>query len=190
MIWSIQSVQLSYRDRLPAIGTNQRVIVDKGLNRIVREFVLQNDQAGSFRTSEPGLHISVNLSRCRAVQGGIRRESPILGVLIPNDGCQPKDLFCDRGYADIRIAKRRSPKPWHTATGRIMDHLHCPSKLRDNILVGKRCHMGVRPGVHGNVILIRDECMKKCLRIVDDIDPNEEMRCLDVVRLKEGIQLF
>ncbi len=69
-----------------------------------------------------------------------------------------------------------------------MNHLHCPSKLRNNILVGKRCHMGMRPGMHGNVILV--ECTKKCLRIVDDIDPNEEMRRLYVVRLKEGIQLF
>ena len=50
--------------------------------------------------------------------------------------------------------------------------------------------MGMCPGMYGNVILIRVECMKKGLRIVDDIDPNEEMRRLKVVRLKEGIQRF
>jgi hypothetical protein len=78
--------------------------------------------------------------------------------MIPDDGCQPQDLIRDRGYADIRIAKRRSPKSGHTPTSRIMNHLHCPSKLRDNILVGKRCHMGMSPGMYGNVILIRVEC--------------------------------
>src|SRR6266404_2022885 len=69
-------------------------------------------------------------------------------LLIPDDGCQPEDFFCDRGYTDIRIAERWSPKPGYTPTSRIMNHLHCPSKLRDNILVGKRCHMWVRPCMH------------------------------------------
>ena len=98
--------------------------------------------------------------------------------MIPEDGGQPENLFRNRGYAEIRIAKRWSPKPGHKPTGRIMNHLHCPSKLCDNIFIGKRCHMGMRPGMHGNVILICVECTKKCLRVVDDIDPNEEMRRL------------
>lgn len=110
--------------------------------------------------------------------------------MIPDHGCQPENLFRDRGYADIRISERRSPKPGHKPTGRIMNYLNCPSKLRDNVLVGKRCHMRMRPGMHRNVILIRVKCTKKCLRIADDIDPNEEMRRLQLVRLKEGIQRF
>jgi hypothetical protein len=38
--------------------------------------------------------------------------------------------------------------------------------------------MGMCPGMYGNVILIRAECTEKCLRIVDNIDTNEEMRRL------------
>ena len=59
-----------------------------------------------------------------------------------------------------------------------MYQLHCPSELSDNILVGKRCHKGMCPGMYSNVILIRVECTEKYLRIVDNIDPNEEMRRL------------
>lgn len=108
--------------------------------------------------------------------------------MIPDDGCQTENLFRDRGYSNIRISKRRSPKPGNKPTGRLMNNVHCPSKLCDNILVGKCCHIGMRPGMHRNVILIRVERMKKYLRIVDDIDPDEKMRRLQVVRLKEGIQ--
>lgn len=96
-------------------------------------------------------------------------------LMIPDDGCQTQDLIGDRGYADIRITKRRSPKSGHTPTSRIMNQFHCPSKLRDNILVGKHCHMWMCPGMYSNVILIRIECTEKRLRIVDDIDANEEM---------------
>lgn len=44
--------------------------------------------------------------------------------------------------------------------------------------------------MYSNVILIRVEGTEKRLRIVDNIDANEEMCRLQIVRLKEGIQRF
>lgn len=94
LIWCILSVQSSYRDRLPVVGANQWVIVDKCFYRRVREFMLQNDQAGIFRTSfpemsespanvwgrvvtgKPCLHIGMNLSWSRSIHG----ERPIFGA--------------------------------------------------------------------------------------------------------------
>jgi hypothetical protein len=81
--------------------------------------------------------------------------------MIPNDSCQAKDFFRDRGHAGIGITVRWPPKSWHVPTGRVMDEFHGPSKLGNDVLVRERCHMRVGPSMHSNVILIDVECGKK-----------------------------
>ena len=66
-----------------------------------------------------------------------------------------------------------------------MDDLHRPGQLRDDILVGQGSHVGVRPCVHGNIILNVVDGAEELSPVVEDIDTNKEVGGVDVVLFEE-----
>lgn len=64
-------------------------------------------------------------------------------LLVPHDGCQAKNLLCDRGNPGVGVTVRRSPETRETSASRIVDDLHRPCKLSQNLLVRQGRHVRV-----------------------------------------------
>lgn len=94
--------------------------------------MLEDDETGGLGAREPFLHV------CR--DGGERRaaarNAPVLRVLVPDDGGKSEDLAPDRGHTRVDVTVRRAPEARELPVGRIVDDLHRPSELRDDLLVG------------------------------------------------------
>lgn len=109
-------------------------------------------------------------------------------LLVPNDGVQAEYLLCNSTHTVVRVTIGRSPVFGQASTRRVMNDLHRPAEFSEQLLVRQRGHVGVRPGVHGNVVVELLEGPEELLRVVEDVDTDEEVGRMDLVLLQEVVQ--
>lgn len=137
-------------------------------------------------------------------------------LLVPDDGLQSENLFGNSVHTVVRVTERRSPVLGQPSTSRIVDNLHRPTELSDDLQVGQRSHVRVSPGVNGNVVFENTdhqinsrhivwhilvylknkertlqvvECPEELLRVLKDVNTNEEMGSMLVDGLEMVIEL-
>lgn len=54
-------------------------------------------------------------------------------LLVPDDGGETKDFFCDGADSHVRVAVGRAPVSRYTAACRVVNELHCPTQLESRI---------------------------------------------------------
>lgn len=111
--------------------------------------MLEDDEPRGLGAREPLLHVRRDGGERRAAA----RNTPVLRVLVPDDGGKSEDLAPDRGHTRVDVTVRRAPEARELAVSRIVDDLHRPSELRDDLLVRERRHVGVGVCVHSDVVV-------------------------------------
>jgi len=94
--------------------------------------VLENHKTWTLRAGEPLRHRSVD---CLGVGASGDQQSPILGVLVPEDGLQTEQFLRDSPYTVVGVAIWGSPVPRQSAACGILDDFHGPTEFRDNLEV-------------------------------------------------------
>lgn len=75
-------------------------------------------------------------------------------LLVPDDSGHSKDLLSNGDNTVVCITIRGAPECRNATTGGVVDDLHGPTKLTDDLEVGEGSHVGMSPGMDGNVICI------------------------------------
>ena len=145
----VRTSELGDRLDWPAVRLHERVGIDEVGDIVCGDFVLQNDQAWILRARKDLIHAGLDSVERDARLGA---NIPVVAVIIPNDSRQAKDFLGNGADTIVGIAVRGAPESWYTAARRIVDNLHAPTKLRENLFIGKGRHVGVAPCVHGNMI--------------------------------------
>ena len=109
-------------------------------------------------------------------------------LLVPDNGGKSEHLFRNSGDASVGVAIWGAPIPCEAAARRVVDDLHRPAKLGNNVLVRERGHIWVGIRVHGDVILIGLECEQELLPVLEDVLPDEKMGCMQIVLFQKGVQ--
>lgn len=108
-------------------------------------------------------------------------------LLVPNNSSQAEDLS-DGPNTVVRVTIGRPPVLGQTSIGRIVDDLHRPAELTEQLLVGESGHVRMGPRMHGDVTLEFLVGPQELRRVVQDVDTNHEMGSRGIVLLQEIVQ--
>ena len=131
-------------------------------------------------------------------------------LLIPNDSLKSENFSGNGVDTVVGVTVRGTPVLGKPTARRVVDDLHRPSELSDEINITEGGHVRVRPGVHGNIILMDRRsiisvdgqthmqeltiedfvCSRELLRVVENVDTDVEMSGMFVVLFKELIELI
>jgi hypothetical protein len=107
--------------------------------------------------------------------------------LVPQNAVHSKYFLGNGSNPVVGISIRWAPVPGYSPSGGIVDELHGVAKFADNLLVCLSSHVGVSPGVDGDVIL--QSLVGKCehIRVGNNVNANEVMCGVYVLGLKKLI---
>lgn len=108
--------------------------------------------------------------------------------MIPDDGLQPKDGLCDGNDTVIRVPVWRPPVLWYTTTSRVVDNVHGPAQLAQDVFIAQSRHVRMRPSVNSDIVFVGIERGRELFWVVQDIHADEEMGRVHVVFLQERVQ--
>ena len=110
-------------------------------------------------------------------------------LLVPDNSSHAQDFARDSINTGINVSIGGTPVTRKTAIGRVVDDLHGHCQLSEHLDVGERGHVGMRPGVDGDITANAVVAVDELGRVVEDVGADKEMRCCLVVRLEEVVQL-
>lgn len=141
------------------------MILLEGVDGLVGGLVFKRDEAGTVGGLGPAGHLTDDALLGGADAGGAGLElsgagaltqTPIVGILVPHYGLQTEHLGGDRTNAGIDVTLRRTPVH-RDGTGQIVDDLHGPAEIAENLEIRLARLKSVRPGVntkvHGRISL-------------------------------------
>lgn len=150
---------------VPVVGLEGAVVSLERVDGLVGGFVLERDEAGTIGGGGPRGHLLDDAGLGSTDTGGAGlelggtvalAETPIVGILVPHDGLKTKDLCGDGTYTSIDISLRGTPVHGN-GSSQIVDDLHGPTKITEDLEVGLTSLEGVRPSVntkvHGRISL-------------------------------------
>jgi hypothetical protein len=105
-------------------------------------------------------------------------------LLVPDNRSEPKDLLCNCTNAKVHITIRWSPEFRQVTTRRVVDDLHRPTELSEELFVRLRRHVGMGISVHGDVAT-HVESFKEIGRSLEDGKSDHEVGRFLVVGLEE-----
>jgi hypothetical protein len=101
--------------------------------------------------------------------------------MIPNDTGQAKYFPGDGIHSMVRIAVWGAPITGKPTPGGVVDYLECPTQLGNDVGIGQSGHVRMGPSMHGDVVPVCLEGGVELFPILEDIHPNVEMSCLELV---------
>lgn len=110
-------------------------------------------------------------------------------LLVPDDGGKTKDFLSNSPDTVVRVTVWRPPVLGQTSAGRVVDDLHCPSKLAEEFLVSLGSHVWVSPCVHGDIALEFLESPEELGCVVQDVNTDHEVGSWGIMLAQEIIQL-
>ena len=144
--------QLSDAHRLPwgtsAGSGDQGVHVNPRGDVVCGDLVFEDDETGGSRAVEPLGESSLNGLKGSAIGS----HGPVFTVLVPDDGGEAEDVISDCANSVVCVSVWRTPISRDATAGRVVDDLHCPSELGDDLLVCKEAAVRMCPSVYTDVI--------------------------------------
>lgn len=148
--------------------------------------MFEDDETRRLGAGDPLLQVSGDASR--GDTGGLA-QLPVVGVLVPVDLDEAKDVLSDSADTVVRVSIRWPPELGNASTSDVRDDLHGVTELGNGFGVGKTGHVAMSPGVHGKVISVREGCLGVGREALD-LFANEKVGRLDVLSLKEVVKLW
>lgn len=86
---------------------------------------------------------------------------PVVRISVPDDTLESKHFLGNHSNTVVSVSVRRSPKVGNSAAISIIDDLHRPTQLGNDLLVRLGRHMRMRPSVDGDLVVHRDGSLEK-----------------------------
>lgn len=182
VVW--QALEFGNGADVPVVSLESAVISLERVDGLVGGFVFKRDKAGAVRGGSPRGHLTDDGSFGSANAGGAGlklggtvalAKTPVISVLVPHDSLQTEDLSGDGADTSVNVALRGTPVHGNQS-GQIVDDLHGPAKVTENLHVSLAGLKGVRPGVdtevHGWISL---DVLVHGGRVPDDGGTDEEV---------------
>ncbi|KAI3486512.1 hypothetical protein L1887_49913 [Cichorium endivia] len=179
-----QALELGDGAGVPVVLLERTVVRLERVDGLVGGLVLERDEAGAVVGGGPAGHLADDARLVGADAGGARLElrgagalaqAPVVGVLVPHDGLHAEHLGGDGAHTSVDVTLGRAPVHGH-ASSQVVDDLHGPAEVAEDLHVGlarlERVGPGVDTEVHGRVRL---DVGVHHVRVPDDGAADEEV---------------